>query len=81
MTTTETAKLAALNGLTKEVTAFPTWDDFRKAMEGGYVPTLRNRPTMTNASKYTRFREQAVTKLREMVRAEGFKVYDGEKVA
>ena len=81
MTTTETAKLAALNGLTKEVTAFPTWDDFRKAMEGGYVPTLRNRPTLTNASEYTRFHEQVVAKLREMVRAEGFRVFDGVKVA
>ena len=78
--TTEAAKLAALNGLTRHVTAFPTWEAFRAAMVGGYCPTLYPRKLRRNASAASRLWEECVTKLAEMVRAEGFKVFDGFKV-
>lgn len=78
--TTETAKLAALNGLTKLVTAFGSWDEFKAAMVGGYCPTLHIEKVTRRMSASQRMFNQATNKLREMVRAEGFKVFDGVKV-
>lgn len=76
----EAAKLAALDHLTREATAFRSWDAFRAAMQSGYVPTLYPRELRRNASKARRHFETCVAKLAEMVRAEGFKVFDGFKV-
>lgn len=78
--TTEAAKLAALDALTREVTAFRSWDAFRDAMQCGYVPTIYPRKLRRNASEAARFFAACQEKLAEMVRAEGFKVFDGFKV-
>ncbi len=76
-TTAEVAKLAALTALTREVTAFETWEEFRLSMLGGYCPTLREEKVTRRSSDATRFYAQCVNKLAAMVRAEGFKVFDG----
>lgn len=80
MTTTQLNRAELLDTLTMSVTAFSTWGEFKQAMEGGYVPTLRSR-TLTNASRTRRVYEKAVTMLRIMVREEGFKVFDGFNVS
>lgn len=80
MNTQEIAKLAALNAMTKEATAFASWNDFRAAMQAGYVPTMREKEIKrkgTNAS----FHQECVNKLAQMVRAEGFKVFSNGKVS
>jgi hypothetical protein len=80
-TQAEQVKTVALNALTKVVTAFRTWDEFKAAMEGGYCPTLRVEKLTRRMSQKNRFFKQCTNKLRDMVRAEGFKVFDGQKVA
>jgi hypothetical protein len=80
-TQAEQVKLVALNGLTKVVTAFKTWEEFKAAMNGGYCPTLRVAVSNRRTSSEQRFFNDATNKLREMVRAEGFRVFDGRTVA
>lgn len=80
MNTQETAKLTALNSLTREATAFSTWEAFRVAMVSGYVPTIWPRPLKRNATAQAKFFAECQVKLTEMVRAEGFRVFDGVKV-
>lgn len=77
----DATKATALDRLTRDVTAFATWGEFRKAMTGGYVPTLWPRKLKRNASAASRLWEEKVAKLAAMVRAEGFRVFDGMRVA
>lgn len=70
-----------LEMLTTTVTAFGSWAEFRNAMANGYCPTLRDATERKNASREQRTYNKAVTALRGMVRAEGFKVFDGKQVA
>jgi hypothetical protein len=37
----DSAAITALNTLTRNATAFVTWDELETALKGGYVPTLR----------------------------------------
>jgi hypothetical protein len=60
---------AYLDKLTKALTAFDTWGQFVAAMERGYVPTIYS-------DRGVRYR-----RLVQCVRAAGFKVYDGGRVA
>ncbi|MCE9564923.1 MAG: retrotransposon gag domain-containing protein [Planctomycetes bacterium] len=57
-----------LDAITNAVTAFRTWDDFTRSMRGGYVPTI-----------YPDNRRKRL--LTRSVRAAGFRVYDGSRVA
>lgn len=57
-----------LDALTHAVTAFTTWGEMLTAMRGGYCPTLRPESR----------RQRLLTKV---VRAAGFKVFDGWRVA
>jgi hypothetical protein len=72
-------KVELLDTLTATVTAFANWNEFKAAMVGGYVPTIRPvklaRRSSLNQFNYAK----AVDALATMVRAEGFKVFDGQK--
>jgi hypothetical protein len=57
-----------LDAMTNAATAFRTWGDFVASMRGGYVPTIY--PDSR--------RKRALTRA---VRAAGFRVYDGRRVA
>lgn len=70
-----------LDTLTAAVTAFHTWADFKAAMTSGYVPTLWPRKLRKNASLNARMFAKATATLAAMVREEGFRVFDGQKVA
>ena len=70
-----------LETLTVTVTAFGNWGEFKAAMQAGYCPTLRDRKLPKNASRQNRQHEKATRVLNALVRQEGFKVFDGVKVA
>ena len=75
------ARSAVLELLTREVTAFASWGEFRDAMRAGYVPTIRARAAARRASAETRWKIACETELRNMVREEGFLVFDGRTVS
>lgn len=62
-----------LEELTKAITAFKDWADFRFSMtEHGYVPTLQKAP---GQSKWAKEQTAKVIELRALLVAEGFRVF------
>jgi hypothetical protein len=72
---TALADTATLDRLTRELTAFDTFREFCEAMAGGYTPTIY--PNATYGGRKLRGRVALI----EAVRAAGYRVYDGERVA
>jgi hypothetical protein len=72
------AAAADLDRLTREVTAFESWAEFAAAMAGGYCPTLR--PSGGRGRRQCAW-NATVAELAGRVRAAGFKVFDGRRVA
>lgn len=73
--------LNLMNVLTAALTGQGTWENFKKNMKAGYVPTIWPRKLRKNASRRDRTYAHAQTVFTALIRAEGFKVFDGEKVA
>lgn len=69
-TITNTHEDRTINALTIELTAFPSWDAFRTAMENGYVPTLRPFPGAT-------LRNLKTEKLASLLEERNFSVFRG----
>lgn len=70
-------KAELLDTLTRALTAFESWADMTASMRGGYCPTIRSCKLRKNATVNERQEERAKEVFREMIRAEGFKVYEG----
>lgn len=70
----KTTQQHSLNHLTQAVTAFATWTELAKAMNGGYVPTLRPQP---GRSKAQAVRNAMVAELADRLEALGWKVWRG----
>jgi hypothetical protein len=70
----------AMDELTRKVTAFENFAQFADAMDGGYVPTLRP-ATRKPRSRRQQEWETAVVMLAAAVRAAGYRVWDGQRVA
>jgi hypothetical protein len=64
-----TRELNKLNTLVVELTAFNSWLDMVNSMKTGYVPSIYS------------CRNRKHKELAKLVREQGFKVYDGQKVA
>lgn len=64
----------AMDALTSEFTAFADFNELAEAMRGGYVPTI----SLTRVGIRTHARKAQFV---EAVRACGFKVFDGRRVA
>ena len=78
-----TPVVGTADGLTKTVTAFGSFGEFKKAMDGGYVPTLRESGTNGRPTKLNREQDRwnlAVRSLRKSVKDAGYRYFDGRKV-
>jgi hypothetical protein len=79
MNATYAERLNALDQLTQLVTAFQTWKEFREAMIGGYVPTLRPIKTNRRSSMETIKLAAGIKTMTETLLTRGYKVFDGVK--
>lgn len=65
--------MTSLNELTKETTAFGSWEQFEHAMsDNGYVPTLK---PWRGRAKSTREFNEKITELRGRLTQMGYRVF------
>ncbi len=78
-----TAVVMTRDSLTREVTAFGSFAEFEAAMDGGYVPTLREGATNGRPTKANRRQAEwnrSVRALRRMLLDKGRRYFDGRRV-
>jgi hypothetical protein len=72
--TSLTSNLPSMDELTKAVTAFFTWEEFRTAMINGYIPTLR---PIEGRSKACRTHNEQVQLMVKRLKDLGYRVFEG----
>ena len=78
-----TALVQTADSLTREVTAFGSFAEFEAAMDGGYVPTLREGGTNGRPTKVNRQQAEwnsSVRALRRVLLEKGRRYFDGRRM-